>query len=129
MAPLDVFEMETLETNMRSIPKSIQNPLSQQELPCNIKKGDEFEVTVCEIFSPDKFWIQLRGPDTSQKFEVMTQMLNKFYNSKMNQERYQMSRPDIVVGRPCALRFYANDNWHRGMITKNMDLTKVRVSF
>ena len=110
---------ETKQKNFITIP--------EQELPKDYRIGDLILVEVAEVFNPRKFWIQLKGRETTEKLEQLMDDMGEHYDKK--QLKYRMNTQDIVEGQYCACIFEQNDEWHRAVITKVKDDFHVDVSF
>ena len=58
-----------------------EEKFEEQQLPGNADKiGDELEVIVAEVFNPSKFYIQLKGLETSLQLEALMDDMEEFYD-------------------------------------------------
>ncbi|XP_064616316.1 tudor domain-containing protein 5-like [Liolophura sinensis] len=102
-------------------------PLPLGHLHPAVAEKEYIEVYVSNINNPSRFWLQLRGRETSMALEDLMESLD-FYKTKAG-ERYKMPESMIVVGQVCAVIFPEDENWHRGVIVGIKDLDFVQVYY
>lgn len=88
-----------------------------QSLP-QLSPGKKYiEVYVTYLVNPGKFWIQLRGMDTSVALDELMNSLRLIYYHPVLSNRYVMPDELITIGFVCAALYPADQNWHRAIIT------------
>lgn len=104
-----------------------QDKISEQRLPCDLKVGDFLEVIVAEVFNPYRFWIQLKGEQTSKMLAIiMDQMEDLYYREESDQ--FKIPDSGVEVGLVCA-SLYSDGNWYRAYIKSMLDLSTVEVFY
>merc|ERR1719187_635243 len=105
--------------------------LQEQELPADLRVGEKdkdlLEVIVAEVFTPYRFYVQLKGEKTSKQLEILMDDMELFYYREPG-EKYRIPDARIVVGLVCA-SLYTDGNWHRAKITALKDLSTVEVLY
>ncbi|XP_068201492.1 uncharacterized protein [Palaemon carinicauda] len=88
--------------------------------------GEYVEVVIAEIYSPDKFWVILRQPETSGALDCLMNNLFEFYSSKVG-DRYMVSPHLITIGAPVVVYYEDDKNYYRALITSIEDVRTVKL--
>ncbi|XP_018333463.1 tudor domain-containing protein 5-like isoform X2 [Agrilus planipennis] len=89
--------------------------LPRQWISEDIKLMSFIDIDVGEIYDPSKFWIILRGPETSQKLDAMMDEMQEFYTAH---RELQIPEKKLELGLYCAALILGE--YHRGIITHLM---------
>ncbi len=93
--------------------------IAEQELPADLKVNYTFDVETGEVANPGYFYVQLRGPKTSEAVQKLMIGMDKYYNGiASNHLRVPTSVPP--VGNFFAAEFQ-NLGWHRVFVTRMVD--------
>merc|ERR1719483_1426734 len=98
----------TSPRNEKSIPR--------EKLPVNLKENENYvEVLAAEVFSPNKFYVQLKA--NLGELTRLMEALDQFYkgNDGLSKD-YYLQEDNCKPGMYCAALYYGQ--WHRGFITK-----------
>ncbi|XP_033607617.1 tudor domain-containing protein 5 isoform X4 [Cryptotermes secundus] len=99
--------------------------LPYEKIPPEATPGGFLEVLVAEIYTPQNFWIQLRGGKTHLALDALMNEIQEFYKQEAN--NYNMPVPTIKIGQYC-MAPYSNE-WHRVCITAMLTFHDVQVLF
>ncbi|XP_023231101.1 tudor domain-containing protein 5-like [Centruroides sculpturatus] len=114
---------------MNGIPQDSVIPGDKYTLQSLPEKLTDFiSISVCDIDSPDQFWIQLKGKTTSESLKTLMENLQVTYNNKKN-DKYQMPDDFVAEHNVCAVLWSFNNTWHRGIITKVLHKDQVEVFY
>ena len=104
-----------------------EDKIPRQELSGNVKVGEDLEVIIGEVVSPEKFWIQLRGEKTNMALVRLNEEIKHFYGYSF--QGYIVKDEDILsVGMVCA-NLHSDGYWYRAVVTSFRDLTTLDVFF
>jgi len=112
-----LFEEEVVEeASPIEQPKKTLGKIYQLELPESIKQGQFLDVCMGEVFTPHKFYLQLKS--NYKMLNDLMDELDDFYTSGPGiSKKYLLSDDHCTqVGRTCAV-LYLGNMWHRGIIT------------
>ncbi|XP_067123272.1 tudor domain-containing protein 5-like [Centruroides vittatus] len=114
---------------MNGIPQDSVIPGDKYTIQSLPKKLTDFiSISVCDIDSPDQFWIQLKGKTTSESLKMLMENLQVTYNNEKN-DKYQMPDNFVAEHNVCAVLWSFNNAWHRGIITKVLQKDQVEVFY
>ncbi|XP_066938784.1 uncharacterized protein [Macrobrachium rosenbergii] len=88
--------------------------------------GEWIEVMVAEVYSPEKFWVVVKGSETSGALNCLMGKLFEFYNSKVG-DRYMVSPGLITIGAPVVAYFAEEQYYCRALITSVEDVRTVKL--
>uniref|UniRef100_A0A1A9W0Q4 Tudor domain-containing protein n=1 Tax=Glossina brevipalpis TaxID=37001 RepID=A0A1A9W0Q4_9MUSC len=120
-----VKEAEEMRVPRRSPPNSINSSMysSQNSLSSNLPpreklmaaKNDEkpMEVYVSAIATPEKFWVQIIGPQTKQLDDLVNDM-TEYYELKENCNMHKIQEP--YLGQIVATIFKHDNKWYRAEV-------------
>lgn len=106
---------------------SSEEKIAQQELPSNVKLGEFLEVGVAEVVSPGKFWVQLRGRDTSRALVWLQEEIKEFY--QRSYERYRIQGGDSLPDGLVCVCLHNDGYWYRARIESFQDMAVIEVFF
>ncbi|XP_035233133.1 uncharacterized protein LOC118204950 isoform X2 [Stegodyphus dumicola] len=118
----EIFGEETLPHDI--VPPDSE--FSLQELPSNIDYSKYFAVYLSQVYSPEDFYIQIVGRDTTDAVEIVQDKLHKFCRGPWSYN-YKMRNAHIKVGAICAALFTDNF-WYRVKIVSIPSMEMVEVS-
>ncbi|CAG5123076.1 unnamed protein product, partial [Candidula unifasciata] len=79
------------------------------------------DLYVSYVISPDIFWIQLRGLETTVALEDLMDEIEKVYRGKHLPPGYEMTTSLAKPGMICAAIFPEDGHWYRAIITEVKD--------
>ncbi|KAJ9580218.1 hypothetical protein L9F63_004118, partial [Diploptera punctata] len=101
-----------------------KDTIPQQKLPPDIGPDSYLEVLVAEVYTPQRFWIQLRGEHTHRALDKLMNEMQPFYEDLSD---YEMPEATIRVDQFCVAPY--NEEYHRARIIAVPNLVEVLVSF
>jgi len=104
-----------------------RDKISPQEIPTNLKVGDFLDVIVANVSNPNRFYVQLKGEETSKSLESLVEEMDDFYYGE-SAKRYKIPDPFVVVGLVC-VSLLSDGNWNRCFVTSMKDLSTVEVYY
>ncbi|XP_064117651.1 uncharacterized protein LOC135223074 [Macrobrachium nipponense] len=88
--------------------------------------GEWIEVMVAEVYSPEKFWVIIKGSETSGALNCLMGKLFEFYSSKVG-DRYMVSPGQIAIGAP-VVAYFADEHYYcRALVTSVEDVRTVKL--
>ncbi|XP_069690144.1 tudor domain-containing protein 5-like isoform X4 [Periplaneta americana] len=99
--------------------------LQYQKIPPETTNGSLLEVLVAEVYTPQNFWIQLRGEKTHLALDKLMNDIQDFYDQE--EKSYHMPDSTVKIGQYCMAPY--NEEWHRVCITTVHNLIEVQVLF
>ncbi|GLV31591.1 papi [Carabus blaptoides fortunei] len=124
-----------------ALPENYTHPLPQFQYPEGVlHPGDEIlrqwlvggervnsyiDVIVAEVYDPSKFWIHLRGEQTSEALSTLMDEMQAFYQH--NAQTLRLSLLSTRIGLYCVAPFMKE--YHRAMIIKIYDDETVKVFY
>ncbi|XP_076054967.1 uncharacterized protein LOC143033426 [Oratosquilla oratoria] len=95
--------------------------------PGILETGDMIDVVVAEVFSPRKFWIILRGEETSKGLDELMDRMFEFYSSPVG-NRFKVP-PAVTLGAPVVSLYEDDQNYYRALIVSIEDLKTVKLFY
>lgn len=117
--PMDLF--------IELYPSEVVGPkdtIPQQKLPPDTGPGSYLEVLVAEVYTPQHFWLQLRGEKTHVALDKLMNDIQNFYDQEVD---YKMPEATVRIDQYCMAPF--NDELHRARITALPSMTEAQVCF
>lgn len=114
-------------------PAFAEGSTSEEELSSYCKQTlpvtHAFPVAIGEVFSPDEFYILIRGEGTTGALQKLMKDLNAFYTAECSLS-YAVKREDVRPGFPCAAPYTINGkpHWHRAQVLSRK-ISKVCISY
>ncbi|BFZ05581.1 hypothetical protein BsWGS_08620 [Bradybaena similaris] len=115
--PADGFERESKMDEPHADVADPGSTISQQKLP-EFGDGPKFiELYVSNIVSPEVFWFQLCGQDTTHALDDLMDELNNVYQCKHLSKAYHVTAKIAQQGLICAALYPEDGTWYRALIS------------
>ncbi|XP_014206920.1 tudor and KH domain-containing protein homolog [Copidosoma floridanum] len=93
---------------------------------CESALGKPYEVFVCSVENPSRFYIQIIG-STNKKLDDLIQEMTNYYQdeeTRLNHVLEEQIRPDQVVATQ-----FSDEKWYRGQVIEKLDDHFYRIFF